>query len=221
LISGRSDYDFSSLQLVAKGDGTVYLTLHGKDNRKERDVAELFLPVRGLHLLQLYWNWHYLPTPASFMNKSIELPDSVFVPEPDIQTIQRLEAMLSQVHPKLVGMDGEEIPLPDSVYQALRQVIHLMAAGRVISLVPYDCYLSSQEAADLLNVSRPYLYALLEKEQIPYIMVGTHRRIRFEDLMDYKQRRDNQRRQALSELAAESQDLGFYAAVDRPPTENS
>jgi excisionase family DNA binding protein len=155
------------------------------------------------------------------MNKSIELSDSVFVPEPDTQTIQRLETMLSQAHPKLVGTDGEEIPLPDSVYQALRQVIHLMAAGRVISLVPYDCYLSSQEAADLLNVSRPYLYALLEREQIPYIMVGTHRRIRFEDLMDYKQKRDGQRRQALSELATESQDNGFYTATDRPPAENS
>jgi hypothetical protein len=52
-------------------------------------------------------------------------------------------------------------------------------------------------------------------------MVGTHRRIRFEDLMDYKQKRDGQRRQALSELATESQDLGFYSAADRPSTENA
>lgn len=148
------------------------------------------------------------------MNKSIELSDSVFVPEADTQTIQRLETMLSQAHPKLVGMDGEEIPLPDSVYQVLRQVIHMMAAGQVISLVRSDRYLSSQETADLLNVSRPYLYTLLDRGEIPYIMVGTHRRIRFEDLIDYKQKRDSQRRQVLSELAAESQDLGFYATPD-------
>lgn len=146
------------------------------------------------------------------MDKSIEVTDSVFAPEPDTQAIQRLEAMLSVAHPKIVGMDGEEIPLPDSVYQALRQVIHQMAQGRAISLVPYDRYLSTQEAASLLNVSRPYLYTLLDGGQIPYIKVGTHRRVRFEDLMAYKQSRSSQRRQALGELASLSQDLGGYAA---------
>lgn len=155
------------------------------------------------------------------MNKSIELPDSVFAPETDTQTIQRLEVMLEKAHPKLVGMDGEEIPLPDSIYQALRQVIHMMAAGQVISLVPYDHYLSSQEAADLLNVSRPYLYTLLEQGQIPYIKVGTHRRIQFEDLIKYKQQRDGQRRQALSELAFMSQELGFYVAEDNQLTKGN
>lgn len=155
------------------------------------------------------------------MDKSIELPDSVFVPEPDAQTIKRLEAMLEKAHPKIVGTDGEEIPLPDSIYQVLRQIIHMMAAGRAISLVPHEHYLSSQEAANLLNVSRPYLYTLLEQGQIPYIMVGSHRRILFEDLMDYKRRRDSQRRQALSELAASSQELGFYAAADERSTESN
>jgi len=148
------------------------------------------------------------------MSKSIKLPNSVFAPESDTQAIHRLEVMLEQTHPKLVGMDGEEILLPDSIYQALRQVIHMMAAGQVISLVPYEHYLSSQEAADLLNVSRPYLYTLLEQGEIPYIKVGTHRRIQFEDLIQYKQQRDGQRRQALSELATFSQELGFYVVED-------
>ena len=148
------------------------------------------------------------------MSKSIKLPNSVFAPESDTQAIHRLEFMLEQTHPKLVGMDGEEILLPDSIYQALRQVIHMMAAGQVISLVPYEHYLSSQEAADLLNISRPYLYTLLEQGEIPYIKVGTHRRIQFEDLIQYKQQRDGQRRQALSELATFSQELGFYVVED-------
>jgi excisionase family DNA binding protein len=155
------------------------------------------------------------------MNKSIELSDPVFVSELDTQSIKRLEMMLEQAHPKLVGMDGEEMPLPDSVYQVLRQVTHLMAAGRAISLVPYDHYLSSQEAAELLNVSRPYLYTLLDQAQIPFIKVGTHRRIRFEDLMAYKQRRDGQRRQSLGELAALSQELGFYEAADASSVESN
>lgn len=155
------------------------------------------------------------------MNKSIELSDPVFVSELDTQSIKRLEMMLEQAHPKLVGMDGEEMPLPDSVYQVLRQITHLMAAGRAISLVPYDHYLSSQEAAELLNVSRPYLYTLLDQNQIPFIKVGTHRRIRFEDLMAYKQGRDGQRRQSLGELAALSQELGFYEAADASAVESN
>jgi excisionase family DNA binding protein len=154
------------------------------------------------------------------MSKSIELSDPVFVSELDTQSIKRLEMMLEQAHPKLVGMDGEEMPLPDSVYQVLRQVTHLMAAGRAISLVPYDHYLSSQEAAELLNVSRPYLYTLLDQTQIPFIKVGTHRRIRFEDLMAYKQRRDGQQRQSLGELTALSQELGFYEAADASSVES-
>ncbi len=140
------------------------------------------------------------------------MQDPVFAPEPETQTIKRLEAMLDKAHPKLVGMDGEEIRLPDSVYQALRQVVHMMAAGRVISLVPHDHYLSSQEAAEILNVSRPFLYTLLDEGQIPYTMIGTHRRIQAEDLMEYKRKRDQTRRQALSDLVAVSQELGFYEA---------
>jgi excisionase family DNA binding protein len=148
------------------------------------------------------------------MKTPLERSDSVLLSELDTQTIKRLEAMLEKTHPKLVGTNGEEMLLPDSVYQVLRQVTHLMAAGKSISLIPHDHYLSSQESAELLNVSRPYLYTLLDQNQIPFIKVGTHRRIRFEDLMAYKNDRDSQRRQSLSELAALSQELGFYEAAE-------
>lgn len=148
------------------------------------------------------------------MDKSMGMQDPVFALEPETPIIKRLDAMLEKAQPKLVGMDGEEILLPDSVYQALRQVIHTMAAGKVISLVPHDHYLSSQEAAEILNVSRPFLYTLLEQGQIPYTMVGTHRRIQVEDLIEYKHKRDSQRRQALSELVAASQELGFYKVAN-------
>ncbi|MEB3192774.1 MAG: helix-turn-helix domain-containing protein, partial [Snowella sp.] len=73
---------------------------------------------------------------------------------------------------------------------------------------------SSQEAANLLNVSRPYLYTLLDQGEIAYIKIGTHRRIRFEDLMQYKQKRDNQRHQSLTELTEISQELGFYSSTE-------
>lgn len=154
-----------------------------------------------LHLLHI----------GSVMDKTMGITEPVFVSSSDTQVIKRLEEKLGDAHPKLLGIDGEEIPLPDPLYQVLRQVIHLMAAGKVISLVPHDHYLSTQEAAEILNVSRPYLYTLLEKEEIPYTMVGTHRRIQVQDLMEYKRKRDSLRRQALDELIAFSQEEGFYS----------
>jgi excisionase family DNA binding protein len=146
------------------------------------------------------------------MHPPHERSDSVFVTEPDTQAIKQLETMLEKAYPKLVGVDGQELSLPASVYQLLRQAIHLMAEGKAISLVSHDHYLSSQEAADVLNVSRPHLYTLLDHGQIAYIKVGTHRRILFEDVMEYKRQRDSQRRQALAGLTTLSQDFGFYTA---------
>ena len=69
--------------------------------------------------------------------------------------------------------------------------------------------LASIEAADILNVSRPFLVKLIEAKEIPYRRVGRHRRIRYEDLMNYKQRVDSQRMQALDELAAQAQELNM------------
>lgn len=127
-------------------------------------------------------------------------------------SIKRLERILDAENsqPRLVASTGEEILLPESVYNALRQVIHAMASGQAIIIVPHDREMTTQEAADFLNVSRPYLIKLLEQEEIPYIKVGSHRRVRSQDIMAYKKQRDAQRRKHLNELTAFLQDEGFY-----------
>lgn len=112
--------------------------------------------------------------------------------------------------PKLVGPQGEEIILPKSVFHVLRQIVFHMMHGRAITIVPINKELTTQEAADILNVSRPYLVKLLEEDKIPFVKVGTHRRIRFSDLMDYKEQRDAERKRGLTELTQLSQDLGLY-----------
>jgi len=133
--------------------------------------------------------------------------------ERETSHIKRLERLLNaqKSQPRLVGSSGEEILLPDSVYQALRQVIHAMASGQGITLVPNDREMTTQQAADFLNMSRPYLIKLLEQGDISYTKVGAHRRIRSQDIMAYKQQRDAQRRQHLSEFTAFLQDEGFYS----------
>lgn len=127
----------------------------------------------------------------------------------------QMKEMLSQEYsshcvPRLVGPSGEVIPLPRSVFYVLRQVVQHMMRGRAITIVPINKELTTQEAADLLNVSRPFLVKLLEEGKIPFSMVGTHRRIRFSDLIEYKKHRDAERSRSLTELTQMSQDMGFY-----------
>jgi excisionase family DNA binding protein len=80
----------------------------------------------------------------------------------------------------------------------------------MISSIPKDAELTTQQAADVLNVSRPYVIGLLESVQIPFRKVGSHRRITFEALMEYKRKDDLQRRAATDDLADLSQELGLY-----------
>ncbi|MGH7914982.1 MAG: helix-turn-helix domain-containing protein [Candidatus Binataceae bacterium] len=112
--------------------------------------------------------------------------------------------------PKLVGPKGEEIELPESLYHELRQLVYHLAHGRAVVVVPLNRELTTQEAADLLNVSRPFLVKLLEQGSIPFAKTGTHRRISVGDLMAYKQRRDAERQRALAHLTQMSQEMGLY-----------
>ncbi|MBC1236840.1 helix-turn-helix domain-containing protein [Nostoc sp. 2RC] len=146
------------------------------------------------------------------MSRHNILSESVMSPEQEAQSIKKLERTLkiegSQT--KLIGANKEEISIPYSVYQVLRQAVDAMALGKVVSIVIQDRELTTQKAADFLKVSRPHLIKLLEQGEIPHIMVGTHRRVRFEDLVKYKQQRDVKRDQLLTELTQMSQEAGFY-----------
>jgi excisionase family DNA binding protein len=138
--------------------------------------------------------------------------DSVISPQLEAESIKELERILSakDFPAKLVGANGEQITIPDSIYQVLLQVVHAMASGKTISIIPQEQELTTQQAAEILNVSRPYLIKLLEQDEIPHIKVGSHRRVRFDDLMKYKQHRDTERSKFLDQLIAESQEMGFY-----------
>lgn len=125
--------------------------------------------------------------------------------------LARLDNGYKPSHPRLVSSAGEEIDLPEPVFHLLRQLVHDLAQGNSVTIVPVHKELTTQAAADILNVSRQYLVELLEAGAIPFTLVGTHRRIRFGDLMDYKERRDASRREGLSRLTSRSQKLGLYS----------
>jgi excisionase family DNA binding protein len=110
---------------------------------------------------------------------------------------------------RLVGPDGESIVLPASAFEALKIVVTGMAQGMAMTLVPTGRELTTQEAADLLLISRPSVIRLLEDGAIPFHRVGTHRRINVEDVLKYRAERNEQRRAALRELTKISEEIGY------------
>lgn len=101
------------------------------------------------------------------------------------------------------------ISLPLDAFRVLLEVLGQMANGNAVTIVPVHAELTTQQAAELLNVSRPFLIALLEEKKIPYRRVGTHRRILAQDLLAYRVRDREARKEALRALTEEAEALGL------------
>lgn len=109
----------------------------------------------------------------------------------------------------LVGPDGQPVPLPPEILAILREVTQAMADGRAITVAPHAQVLSTQEAAELLGISRPTFVAILERGELPYETPGRHRRVHLIDVLDYQQRRRQQRRVVLDNLSRDAEELGI------------
>jgi excisionase family DNA binding protein len=111
---------------------------------------------------------------------------------------------------RIVGGSSREIvKLPAAAVRLLVRILEEMARGNTVALTPVRAELTTQQAAEILNISRPSLIQLLDEGQIGYRRVGTHRRVRFDALIKYKRQADAARREALTELAAYDQELGI------------
>lgn len=110
---------------------------------------------------------------------------------------------------KIVEGSGKsaDVVLTGGISSLLIELLRHIGKGDAVTLVPVSQMLSTQQAADILNVSRPFLISLLQKDEIPHVLVGRHRRIKAEELFAYKRRRDNARSDALDELAVLDADL--------------
>ncbi|APB35309.1 hypothetical protein GlitD10_2964 [Gloeomargarita lithophora Alchichica-D10] len=149
------------------------------------------------------------------------------IPTQNLQLPTESEIQLSQVSSRVlasysnqgqpnlrlsvVDADGHENPvvIPASAFYLLVDILSQMARGNAVTVIPIHYEFTTQEAADVLNVSRPFLIKLLESGVIPYRTVGKHRRVRFQDVMDYKRKTDEARTQVLDELVLQAQELGM------------
>ena len=141
--------------------------------------------------------------------------ESVPPTEEDIKIASETSRLLaphtkeSQLKLRIIDDEGSEeiLTLPASAVRLLLDILTEMSEGNAMTLIPVHAELTTQKAADILNVSRPYLVGLLEKGELPCKKVGTHRRVLFKDLLEYKNKSDEARRKVLDQLAQEAQDL--------------
>jgi excisionase family DNA binding protein len=147
--------------------------------------------------------------------RSVRLPEQ----ETDIARISsRLLADFDVAGPPLMlrlenPQTGQhlETTVPATVVQLLADMLARMAEGQAVTLIPLHAELSTQQAADLLNVSRPYFIKLLEDGKMPFRKVGEQRRVRYQDLLPYMETYQKAANSALEEMTAEAEQLGLYA----------
>lgn len=149
--------------------------------------------------------------------QSFQYPEPMIPSDTEIELARNSSRVLSSLNLKknrtidIVLETGNHlhrsVTLPLSAFKLLINILTQMAEGNAVTLIPVHAELTTQEAADLLNVSRPFLIRLLEEKKIPFRKVGTRRRVLFQDLMDYKGKIDAARRKTLDELTKEAQEL--------------
>lgn len=138
----------------------------------------------------------------------------VVAPPQDLEKMLDLKRFLEQNNADsvLLGPDGEQQPLPLEIYNILKQVVDAMQHGESISIEYLDRQLTTQQAADLLGVSRSTLVRLLDKSELPYERPSgsKHRRLRLNDVLAYRERKRIERHDILDELTRQSQEDGLY-----------
>lgn len=146
--------------------------------------------------------------------ESVTSEERPVLPPADLGQMLKLSHFLAHhaAPAALLGPDGEQIPLPIELYDALKQVVAAMEAGKAVTIAPLDQRLTTQQAADLLGISRPTLVKLLDENRLPYERPGEsrHRRLRLSDVLDYRDRRRVERRLRLDELTRQAAEDGLY-----------
>jgi excisionase family DNA binding protein len=128
--------------------------------------------------------------------------------------VEILYQKLRTANAKLVGPDGRTDFLPNNMYSFLHRLLAELRAGNSVTILQSKASLTTVEASKLLGMSRQHLVGLLKNDEIPYHMVGTHRRLYARDVLAYKVKRDIDRRKALNDLARKEYEEGVY---DRMP----
>lgn len=136
--------------------------------------------------------------------------EPIAAPNTDQEALRGVEAMTQSGLELRVSAGDQSVELPEALRLVLEQAAHELVRGNRVSLLPLGRMLTTRQAAEMLNVSRPFLIQLLERDEIPFEMVGTHRRVAIEDVLRYRAQRSERRREVLRALSEEADELGIY-----------
>lgn len=142
------------------------------------------------------------------MTTSIQSPEPLSRQEQ--QEAKTVEELLRNGVPQLVSPSGDRIELPSTVFAVLKKAVSFMALGQTVAVVSGDQAITTQKAADLLGMSRPFFVQLLESGAMPYHRVGNQRRVSLRDLLQFQKKREIERLAALDRLARESFEEELY-----------
>ena len=142
--------------------------------------------------------------------------DAISIQPRDADELQALSKLLRRGSPTLVGSKGEHATLPAPLYNLLKDIVRNLENGRSLVLMPEKRQLTTQRAAELLGMSRPYLIRLLDAGEMQYHLVGKHRRIALRDVLAYAKKRADGRRSALDKMARDAFDAGLYDNATAP-----
>jgi len=142
--------------------------------------------------------------------------NNISIPQKEQEEIQDLYAKLQQMEAKLIGPDGKTQVLPNNLYSFLCGLLGDLRAGYSVTILQGKAELTTVDAGKLLGMSRQFLIKLLEKGELPFHMVGTHRRLYARHVLAYKAKRDTVRRKALDDLARDEHQEGLYKIPDDP-----
>ncbi len=149
-------------------------------------------------------------SPARSNDLPPHVPDAheALLAEESIRQLAHLARQAGDVRLRVVGEVGDTatITIPSSAFRLLMRIPSELARGDGVSMMAHHAELTTQQAADILNVSRSYLVKLLERGEMPFRWTGTHRRVRLDDVLDYKRTLDERRRETLDELAELTQE---------------
>lgn len=117
----------------------------------------------------------------------------------------------------LTSRDGRSVAIPESLLPVLRQVAESLAQGMGVTVAPLSAMLTTQEAADFLGISRPTLVRILERGELPFEKPGPHRYVRLADLLEFQRGERNRRRETLTQMVKDAEEMGLYEATDGVP----